>query len=257
MKPAPIANYLDHMGRGSSDSPPRPSPFRPRSLGPQGSEPRAPTAYERAAKAARALSPEPMEKPRPLFERRAPAPVVDRESLAAREAAKAEEMARRVEEARAQGLKDGVAAAHAEVEERLSAERIALQQRAAAERLDFELNEYARLETVLNEGFAQIESQIGGAVARILSPFVMKEVAIKAVDELAKAIRRIAAGQSPGVITIRGPERVLSLLRDRVAGLAIEIEPAEGEVEATVECNATSIVTELQPWAELLGSLDA
>ena len=86
----------------------------------------------------------------------------------------------------------------------------------------------------------------------------MKEVARYAADELVKAIGRLAAGGAPGLITIRGPERVLSLLRERVADLPAEIDfVADGAVEATVECKATRITTELKPWADLLASLDA
>ncbi len=57
---------------------------------------------------------------------------------------------------------------------------------------------------------------------------------------------------------MRGPEAVLSLLRDRLADLPAKIEFVEdGGVEATVDCNATRIATELKPWADLLASLEA
>ena len=45
------------------------------------------------------------------------------------------------------------------------------------ERLEFQLNEYAQLETTLRAGFAEVEANVGAAVARILSPFLVKEVA--------------------------------------------------------------------------------
>ena len=51
---------------------------------------------------------------------------------------------------------------------------------------------------------------------------------------------------------------MLSLLRERIADLPAEVEYVESDsVEAVVEADATQIVTELQPWAELLASLDA
>ena len=59
------------------------------------------------------------------------------------------------------------------------------------------------------------------------------------------------------MIRIRGPERVLSLLRERIADLPVEVEYVEAEgVEAVVEAGPTQIATELRPWAELLASLD-
>jgi hypothetical protein len=59
-------------------------------------------------------------------------------------------------------------------------------------------------------------------------------------------------------MTIRGPERVLSLLRGRIADLPAEVKYVDGNgAEVLVEVNATQIVTELRSWAELLASLDA
>ena len=59
-------------------------------------------------------------------------------------------------------------------------------------------------------------------------------------------------------MTIRGPERVLRLLKDQVAGLAADVGYVEDTgVEAVVETNACQIVTQLRPWADLLASLDS
>jgi hypothetical protein len=101
-------------------------------------------------------------------------------------------------------------------------------------------------------------SHFGGAVTRILAPFLCQQVVKRAVDELAKAIARICAGNSPGLIKIRGPERVLARLRQRIVDLPIEVEYVENEgVETVVEASATRIVAELRPWAELLASFEA
>jgi len=60
------------------------------------------------------------------------------------------------------------------------------------------------------------------------------------------------------LIRIRGPERVLALLRQRIADLPIEVEYVEhDEIETVVEANATQIVADLGPWAELLASFEA
>jgi hypothetical protein len=261
MKPAPIADYLQHIGRtpGEKGSARREtSLFRPRSLQTlQPPEPRSLPAFDRAANAVQAVKPETGEPLRPLWERKSAPVDAEREPLAAREA-KAEETAARIEEARAHGREEGMALGRAEAEERFAADRAASQEQAMMERLEFQLNEYARLEATVRAGFAEVETRVGAAVARILAPFLVKEVVKYAVDELTKSIARLSAGGAPGLITIRGPERVLSLLRDRVGGLPVEISFAEdGGVEVTVECNATRIVTELKPWADLLATLDA
>ncbi len=57
-------------------------------------------------------------------------------------------------------------------------------------------------------------------------------------------------------MTIRGPERVLARLRERIADLPVEVAYVEDKgPEAVVEVNATQIVTALRPWAELLAPL--
>ena len=51
---------------------------------------------------------------------------------------------------------------------------------------------------------------------------------------------------------------MLALLRERIADLPIEVEYVEDEgVQTVVEANATQIVAELRPWAELLASFEA
>jgi hypothetical protein len=258
MKPVPIADYLDHIGRGSGEnaSPRRDaSSFRPRSLQSlQSPEPRPMPTLDRVPKVVAAFKSQAEEpEQRPLLGR----PPVAAEpaaldSLAAREAAKVEDIALRFAEAHARGREEGFVEGRAEAEERHAA-----QERALMARLEFQLNEYAQLEAAIRSGFTRVEENVGAAVARILAPFLVKQVVKYVADELCKSIGRLCSGGSPGLITIRGPERVLSLLRERIADLAAEVDYVENNsMEAVVEANVTQIVTELQPWAELLASLE-
>ena len=127
MRPASIANYLDHLGQDRPDrnSPKREnSPFRPRSLNsPQRLEPRpaAPLAVARAPAEAGAQLAD-RGPPSPLG-RRPAAPANPVESLVAREAAKAEEMAARLAEAYERGRQEGRREAQAKLEELRTAER--------------------------------------------------------------------------------------------------------------------------------------
>ena len=105
--------------------------------------------------------------------------------------------------------------------------------------------------------------------SNFLNAHVRGRTLVEAKTELEKALTagqaevdqlwdQLCAGGSPGLITIRGPERVLSLLRERIAALPAEVDYVESDgVEAVVEVNATQITTDLQPWADLLASLDA
>ena len=264
MKPVPIADYLDHIGSapGERVSPRRDaSPFRPRSLQSlQSPEPRPLPAFDRAPKVVAAVKPQPeAQEQRPLLSRRSvAAEPATRETLIGREAAKVEEMALRLAEAHARGREEGLVEGRAEAEEQHAAERAAARERAVMARLEFQLNEYAQLEAAIRSGFTRVEENIGAATTRILAPFLVKQVVKYVADELCKNIGRLCAGGSPRLITIRGPERVLSLLRERIADLPVQVDYVESDsVETVVEANVTQIVTELQPWAELLASLDA
>ena len=265
MKPVPIADYLDHMGRPSGElaSPRREaSPFRPRSLQSlQSPAPRPAPAIDRASKLVGAAEPQAeAREPRPLLGRRPVAvePAAVRDSLVSRETAKADEMALRLAEAHARGREEGFAEGRTEAEERHAAERVAAQEQAALMRLEFQLDEYAQLEAAIRSGLTRVEENVGAAVSRILAPFLVKQVVKYVADELCKNIGRLCAGGSTGLITIRGPERVLSLLRERIADLPVEVDYVENDgAEVFVEANTTQIVTELEPWAELLASLDA
>ncbi len=127
------------------------------------------------------------------------------------------------------------------------------------ERLEFQLNEYAQLETTLRARIRRGGSQRrrGGRA----HPLAVPGEGGRPDTPPTNSSRRSAGSSraaAPGLITIRGPERMLALLRERVADLPAEIEFVEdGGVEATVECKATRITTELKPWADLLASLDA
>ena len=175
---------------------------------------------------------------------------------AAGEAVKSEDIAVRLAEAHARGRDDGLAEGREEAQERQAAELAAVRREAEVERLEFERNEIARLESAIRSGLKEIEDNIGAAVARILTPFLERRFVERAVDELAKAIARLNAAGSPGAITISGPERMLARLGDRIAGLPVEVAFVEDEgPEVVVEAKATQITTALGSWAELLAPL--
>jgi hypothetical protein len=142
--------------------------------------------------------------------------------------------------------------------DRHAAELAAARELAETRQQEFRLEESAEFEAAIRSGIKEIEDNVGAAVTRILAPFLSQQVVKRAVDELARAIARISASASPGLVKIRGPGRVLALLRPRIFDLPIEVEYVEDDgAETVVETNATRIVAELRPWAELLASFEA
>jgi hypothetical protein len=262
MKPLSIADYLDHLGRPPDDeAPPRLDgpPFRPRSLpspqnGGLGSKP----IVDRTAKAGVETQGEEAPRRTPW----APKPVLleagARRSPLAGESVKPEDMSVKLAEAHARGREEGLAKGRLEASDRHAAELAAAREQAETQQQEFRLNEYAEIESAMRSGLRQIENDIGAAVTRILAPFLSQEVLKRAIDELTQAVVRISSSASPGLIKIRGPERVLALLRPRIADLPIAVEYFEDDrVETIVYASATQIIAELRPWAELLGEFEA
>ena len=262
MKPLSIADYLDHLGRRAVDkAPPRPegSPFRPRSLpNPQNSGPSLKPVFDRITNKGGETQGEEASRRSPWAPRSASLESGARESPSAGEPVKPEDISVKRAEAYARGREEGRAEGRGEASDRHAAELAAAREQAETQQQEFRLNEYAELEGAIRSGIKQIEDDVGGAVSRILAPFLSQQVVKRAMEELAKAIARISASNSPGLIKIRGPERVLALLRQRIVDLPIEVEYVEDDrVETVVETNSTRIVAELRPWAALLASFEA
>jgi hypothetical protein len=262
MRPLSIADYLDHLGRAAGEkAPPRreDSPFRPRSLpSPQNGGLSPKPVFDRGAKAGGVGETREEDAPRRSPWAPKPVPLAARQLPPAEEPVKAEDMSAKLAEAYSRGREEGLAEGRAEALDRHGAELAAAREQAEMQRQEFHIEEYMEFEGAIRSGLRQIEDNVGAAVTRILAPFLSKQVVTQAADELRKAIARLSAGGSPGLINIRGPARVLALLRPRIADLPIEVESVEDEdVETVVKANATQIVADLRPWAELLASFEA
>jgi hypothetical protein len=262
MKPLSIADYLDRLGSAAGENaPPRPegSPFRPRSLPSSqtaGSSARA--LFDRITSTGGETQGEEGRRRTPWAPKPASLESGAREPTPMGGPAKPEDMSVKLAEAYARGHEEGRAEGRLEASDRHVVEVAAAREQAETQQREFRLNEYAELEGAIRSGMKLIEDNVGGAVTRILAPFLSQQVVKRAVEELAKAIARISASNSPGLIQIRGPERVLALLRQRIVDLPIEVEYLEDDrVETVVETNSTRIVAELRPWAELLASFEA
>jgi len=263
MRALSIADYLDHLGRAAGEkAPPRPesSPFRPRSLpAAQGDAPKSRPLFERPAKTSGAGQAQREDAPKRTPWAAKPVPLADRRSpQPAPEPVKTEDVALRLTEAFARGREEGLAEGRAEALQSHAAELAAVREQAETQRHEFHINEYMELEAAIRSGLRQIEQSVGAAVSRILAPFLSEEILKRAVGELSEAIARLSEGGSPGLIKIRGPERMLAPLRERIGGLPVEAEYVEHEgVETVVEANATQIVADLRPWADLMASFEA
>ncbi|HEY1943937.1 MAG TPA: hypothetical protein VGH40_17640 [Roseiarcus sp.] len=257
MKPVPISQYLDHVGRAARSESPEPPVFKPRVIRAVQDAPRPAPAMARvlreAATGGRSAQPREERRERSNLEDAwAPPP----ESVVPpRPEPPAVDVEKLVAEAYERGLREGAATARAEDAETLAREQAAVQQRGLESQIDFQANEYARVAEALSTGLAEMEDRIAASVTRILAPLLSAEMTKRVVEELCDDIARLCSGGSQEIVKIRGPERLLKLLRERVAGLPAEVEfVGEDAVEVTVEAQHTLIRSQLRPWEDLIAS---
>ncbi len=246
MKATPIAQYLDRNGKGGLVEWPASrsaaSAFMPRlaaanaegTLETRALRPGAEVGDPGSAPAVSARRDSPFFRPREAASR-------DIES--------------RLSEAYHRGVQEGLDTATAEAASARALERAETQKRAVVERLDFQMNEYARLADLAAARLDEIEKRIADVVAGILRPLVAESVARQIVDELIENIGRLRSAGAPPLLKVRGPERLLKLLRTRLAGSAVEVQFSVDEgVEVIADLDHTTIATEIAPWIELIES---
>jgi hypothetical protein len=159
-------------------------------------------------------------------------------------------------EAYHRGVQEGLDAARNEAATQRAMERAELQKRAVIERLDFQVNEYAKLAEVIAQGLAEVERRIAAVTTRILQPYLAEALSRQVIDDLAARIAKLTTSGHPALMKITGPAALLTKLKSQLEPLAIEVEyQTSGGVEITVEAQHTSIQSELAPWGKLLASL--
>ncbi len=262
MKAIPMAQYLEQKARATAaqdwsaarrDS----SPFKPRPMA--AAEPEPEQGFRRSGLGAAVVqrAAEPTRLVRPIGDqepvRRAASPFRARSEP---EPAPESDIEEQLSEAYHRGVQEGLDAGKAEASTARALERADYQKRAVVERLDFQMNEYAKLSDTIASSFAEIERCIAEAVARILKPLVAKAVSNQIVEELTENVARLSRAGGIGLLRVRGPERLLSVLKARIESLAVDAEYVEeGGVEIMVSAQSTEIRSELGAWEKLIDSL--
>jgi hypothetical protein len=154
------------------------------------------------------------------------------------------------------GVQEGLDTAKAEAATDRALERAETQKRAVIEKLDFQMNEYARLSETIANAFSEIEQRIAQAASRVLKLLLVDEVAKQIVDELVENVARLTRGGDVKLLKITGPEQLLNQLKPKVEKLAVEVEYVEENgIEISVAANATEIRSELGAWTRLIDDL--
>lgn len=161
-----------------------------------------------------------------------------------------------LDQAYERGVSEGRLAERQEHERKATADALAWREQAVLERVEFQLNEYAKLEASITSALEELELRVSSAVARILTSYLETHMVDDAIAELAASLRRVVSNRSSQFIRIRGPEALLARLAKSTEtfALAFEFVP-EDCIEVTVEADETMIATQLEHWGELLRTL--
>jgi hypothetical protein len=161
-----------------------------------------------------------------------------------------EELARRLEEAQAQGREEGRAAAAAEFELELAKERAQIDERVTSERDTWLAEEGRRMGEAIETVLRELETRIADSVARILEPFLTAAQREKMLAELSATLSALLADEQP-LLKISGPESLLAALREKLGTTkgSIEYLPSE-TIDIRAVADHLVVQTRLQAWID-------
>jgi hypothetical protein len=162
-----------------------------------------------------------------------------------------EELARKLEDAQAQGREEGRAAAAAEFEVELTKERGQIDERIAAERAAWLAEEGRRMAETIEAALAELETKIADSVARILEPFLEAALRENMLAELSQTLAALLGDEHSPLLKISGPESFLAALKEQLGEHrgSVEYLPGEG-ADIGVIADHLVIETRLQAWVD-------
>jgi hypothetical protein len=159
--------------------------------------------------------------------------------------------AQQIEEAFARGREEGRENAKAEYEVELAAAQAKFAETLEVSRASWVSEQGERLHEQITAGFQEFHNAIAASVARVLVPFLSSVVVKQTVDDLVEALVTMTAQTPIGTIRISGPEDLLRVLQERVAGGHFDLEFISSQTnEVTIAANQTLVVTQLQAWID-------
>jgi hypothetical protein len=158
-----------------------------------------------------------------------------------------------MDDAYERGVAAGKAAALAEIDTKLEAERVYYAQQLELERFTWANREAEKLAEQLASGMREIETNIASVTARILKPFLAETAHQLAIAELLQALELLIGKNNGMTIEIFGPEDLLQLIREKLRdrNVAALFSPGS-EVDVRVIAGQTILETNLGAWMDQL-----
>jgi hypothetical protein len=171
----------------------------------------------------------------------------------ASEQAKGQEILASLAAAHTRGLAEGKAVAQADGERKLEEQRVASEERLAAERARWTSEEAERLRDLIVGELKDLEVRIGDQVARILKPWLAAEAQRRAVAELGTMLEDVLHKGEVVQLSVSGPEDLLTMLRTNLEGKIgnVKLTPAPG-CELRLVADQTVFETRIADWVKAL-----
>ena len=155
----------------------------------------------------------------------------------------------RIAEALARSHEEGRAAAEAELQGKLDAQRHEFEQRLMSERRAWVEQEAGVLAARVSAAMRDMEVSIADSAARILKPFLATELQRHVVEDLAAAVRGLVSSDASARMVVSGPEDLVGALREKLEGVAANLTfSIKDSPDMQVVLDQTIVESRLAAW---------
>ncbi len=157
------------------------------------------------------------------------------------------------EDAYQRGVADGYAAAQAEYEQQLNAEKDVFSAQLREQR-DALLSEAAdKIAGEILAAGSELEAKIAGVTARILEPLISGAVQQQAVAAFVERLSSLASDNLRPALRIAAPSQLIALVRSKLGARAMSVElVAEPVAEVSIIIDQVVLETQLKVWVDRL-----
>lgn len=149
------------------------------------------------------------------------------------------------------GAAEAEAAANRRAEERLAAQARELSEAHRAERTRWASEQGDKLSRDLANAVATMTASLQEGTARLLRPFLERQLRTQAVAEFGEALHTLLRHDKGARIAIRGPADLVHKIVDSELAPFCDVTVAE-ECDVTAACGATAIETHFGDWLTAL-----
>jgi len=158
-----------------------------------------------------------------------------------------------LKEAHQRGLAEGRAQAQAEHEAALAAQAASFEEKLAAERQRWAVEQGTHLGERIAASIDDLEQRVADAVSEVLKPVLREEIRLKAVEELSRTLESLLSKGDYSKIAISGPADLIAAMQARLAGndAGLSFVAADG-ADITVSADETILATRIGAWADAI-----